>query len=175
MFNCINCGAGLPDGANVCPYCKAVQANSNNVYSHIPNTPHDKVISGDRNPAQPQQIYSFNPHSLDENQQFYFQQHLSESINDSSTAKGLGIVSIICAIIPVFIIVCWICGALGIAKANAAIRFSQQAGNPQIFSEAVSAKSLCKTGLIISAVVAGVALMGILVVSIFAGIYGMNL
>lgn len=171
MFNCNNCGASLPDGANACPYCGAVQANVNNVYTHIPNTPHDTVFSGAQN-NEPRQPYGMNPQSFDENERFYFQQKLAESINDASTAKGLGIVSIICAIFFSFVIVCWICGALGIAKANSAMRFAQQTGNMQLYNEAASAKSLNKIGLIISAVILGAVVIGFIFFTTVFGILG---
>lgn len=171
MFNCNTCGANLPDGANACPYCGAVQANANNLYNRIPNTPHDTVMSGATNTA-PRQPYGLNPQSFDENERFYFQQKLAESINDASTAKGLGIVSIFCAVIFSFVIVCWICGALGIAKANSAMRFAQQTGNMQLYNEAASAKQLNKVGLIISAVILGAVVIGVIFFTTVFGILG---
>ena len=174
MYNCKNCSAQLPDGANACPYCGAVQQSTNNLYAKIPNTPHDTVFEENKN-VQPQHPYGMNPNSFDENQRFYFQQKLTESINDASTAKALGIVTIVCALIPTFIIISWICGAMGLAKANAALNFAQQTGNAQLYSEALAAKSRNKTGLIISAVVACLGVVGIFAFVVIAGALGMAL
>jgi len=174
MINCPNCGVSLPDGANACPYCKTVLQNVNNVYAHVPNTPHDTVLNGAQTTGYSQRAYDFTSPEVNENKQFYYQQKLMESINDASTARGLGIISIICAIFSALIVVCWICGALGIAKANSAMLFAEQTGNMQLYNEAAKAKSLNKTGLIISAVIIGAIVIGFALLTLGAAVFGVK-
>ncbi len=146
MFYCHTCGAELPDGANFCPSCGAVQ-NANNVYGKIPNTPHDTAFSGYQ-PTGPK-----TPYASPEEQSFVYQQRHLEAMKDASNAKVFGIISIICAVISSFVILGWIFGAVGLAKANSAAAFAQQTNNFSLLAEANSAKTLNKAGLIISGVI----------------------
>ena len=169
MFYCKKCNMSLPDGANVCPYCGEVQ-NNRNTYEQIPNTPHNTSLSTSYYTGEMKPQYGTNPYSPDEGERFLFQQRLTESINDAATAKALGTVSVICGILASFFIVCWICGAIGIAKAKSAMDFAQRTGNSQLYDEAKRALKLNRTGLIISAAVIFVAVFGFLMFSMIIGL-----
>lgn len=155
MFYCHTCGAELPDGANFCPCCGAVQ-NANNVYGKVPNTPHDTTFSAYQ-PTGPK-----TPYASPEEQSFVYQQKHIEALKDASYAKTFGIVSIVCSVISSFVLLAWIFGAVGLAKANSAAAFAQQTNNLSLLAEANSAKTLNKAGLIIAGIITGFGVLALI-------------
>ena len=149
MF-CKNCGSTIPDGSAVCPFCSSPQE---------PAAP--------QQPAQPeyQQPQYQQPAQPDYQQNAYQQPAYQQPVapapqgkSEASTAKTLGIVAIITAFICTPL-VAFICGGIGMSKANAVL-----AVNPAD-PEAQSAKKLNMIGIIIAAVVAVIGIIYSIVVN----------
>ncbi|MCR5207338.1 MAG: zinc-ribbon domain-containing protein [Eubacterium sp.] len=139
MAKCIFCGADIPDGVALCPYCGRLQQ------------PGAQGVNYNYAPPQPTQY------------DLYARQQERNAKKDLSTAKTLGIVSIVCAVICSFLIVGIVCGVIGLGKAKNAMAYAQQTADLIMYDEAKSARTLNRIGLIIATViVVGAVVLGIL-------------
>ena len=169
MIICPTCGAQLQDGTAVCPTCGAQLAAYNAPPQPQPQQtyyqPQPQYAPPQYQQAPPQQQYGApDPWQV--------QYQTMDKMNDVSTAKTLGIVSIIGAF--VFTIVCWICGGIGLSKANEIIAFAKQTGNLQLLAEAESAKKLNKAGLIISFVFIGLGILAGILIAVIGAAAGLG-
>ena len=133
MSYCPQCGTYIPEGENVCPNCQTViGAAPQPQYQQVP-------------PQQPQY------QQVPPQQPQYQQMPMNNPVKDISTAKVLGIVAIVFGFFRP--LVSWICGGIGISKANKAIDYARSVGDMMLLQEAESAKKFNKIGVIIGIVV----------------------
>lgn len=175
MAYCTSCGAQLPEGAANCPICGSV------IYEHVNQTntpPQPQYTQPQGEYYQPPQEGNYyqppydtqqqNPYTAPQQQYGYNQVQNAQEAKNVSTAKTLGIIAIVFAFIRP--LVSWICGGIGISKANSAIAFAQQIGNAQMVSEAENAKKFNKIGIILS-IVLYVILIILIIMMVSLGVF----
>ncbi|MBQ9228097.1 MAG: hypothetical protein IJ168_04615 [Eubacterium sp.] len=176
MAFCNICGSNVPDGAATCPICGSVMASQSPRPEAAPNgapqpTPTAAPVNpysqpsgqyGNQNPYSPQGTYT-QPTGYAQPVQ---PTPVASPYQDVSTAKTLGIVSIV--MIFVFLPACWICGGIGLSKANAAITLAQSYGDMMLLQQAQEAKKLNKIGLIIGLVLTGISILSAVLVLIMS-------
>lgn len=141
MF-CQQCGTQIPEGALSCPACGSAvsQAQYGQAgYNQAP--PQYGQPQYQQAPPQYGQVPPQNPNMY----------------RDLDTAKTLGVVSIVMAFF--FPLVCWICGGIGISKANGIINMAQMNNDAYLLEEAKSAKKTNKIGVIIGIVLTAVSVL----------------
>ena len=138
MF-CNNCGNFAPEGSAVCPYCSS-PLGAQNAQGAQPNY---------QQPTYQQPTYQQPTYQPPAYQPPAYQQPAYQPTNpEISTAKTLGIVSIITAILC-FTLASFICGGIGISKANSVLALNPT--DPL----ALEAKKYNKIGLILAGVLTG--------------------
>ena len=157
-MNCPNCGYYLPDGSTACPNCGVAFGQQ----------------TGSRGSQQGQQ---YQQQYQQQNQQQYQQQYRGQYgannpyagnpmiKNEIETSKGLGIASIVCAVVG-FRLVGLILGIVGGSKIKRVLPMC-----PNDFS-ALDAKKYCKIGTILSAVMIGLGIFGAIASIVITIIYG---
>lgn len=155
---CNNCGANIPDGSAVCPYCAASTAPSVNSQSPYGESQYGQSQYGQTQYQQPQYgqpqygqpqyqqpQYGQPQYGQPQYQQYGFQQPYGAPIyneKDISNSKTLGILSIIFGFFSPLI--GWILGGIGMSKTKNVLAIAP--GQP----EAESANKLCLAGVIVS-------------------------
>ncbi len=140
MF-CSKCGSQITDGALFCPNCGAAVEQNNNYYNTEEQMPENNYYNpsaqndGYQNPVQQQYQYG-------NDAGFLAQKELS-------TARTLGIVSIVLGILGINLIA-WICGGVGLSKANRYLNIY----DPQLQILAKESRKLNIIGLVITSVLA---------------------
>ena len=159
MAVCPKCGANLPDGVNFCNVCGASMTPPQPQYQQ-----QQQQYGEQQQPVyqQPQQQYGEQQPQYQQPQYQQvppqqYQQFVNPAQKDTSTAKTLGIIAIIFAFISP--LVSWICGGIGISKANGAINVASQMGDMMTLQDAEQAKKLNKIGVIISIVIAAISIL----------------
>lgn len=201
MAFCNVCGTSVPENATNCPVCGSFMASQTPSqpqqapsYTAPPYTapPYSAPQQPQPQPqpqAQSQPQQPVNPYSTQAGQ-FAGQNPYSpqgayaqpapgmppvtatDPHKEASTAKTLGIVAIVTAFL--WPLVCWICGGIGISKANSAISMAQAYADPYLLSEAEEAKKLNKIGIIIGIVLTVISIIGIIVLASLGVMAGLN-
>ncbi len=96
----------------------------------------------------------------------------TDPMKEISTAKTLGIVAIVMAFI--WPLVSWICGGIGISKANSVITMARSMADPYLLSTAEEAKKLNKVGIIISLVLTALSFILIIILGAAGVMAGLN-
>ena len=154
MKTCPSCSGQNDDNAAVCRFCGA-------------NIGYPPYQNQNQYYQQNNQQYNAYPNGY----QSTYDPRVSALKNDISTAKTLGIVSIV--FIFFMQLVTFVCSLLGISKANSAIEQAKLINDPYLLKEAEDAKKMNKIALIVTIIIWAVAiiscvLMAILGVGLFS-------
>lgn len=186
MAFCNVCGTSVPDNATNCPVCGSFMATQAapqpapqpqaQPYVAPQPQPQAQPYTAPQPQPQPQPQQPVNPYSTQSGQyagqnpyspQGTYQQTsgmppvmMADPHKEVSTAKTLGIVAIVMAFF--WPLVSWICGGIGISKANNVVTMAQAYADPYLLSAAEEAKKLNKVGIIISIVLAALSIIGII-------------
>jgi len=143
MAYCSNCRNYVADGSRICPYCHAaIPQAAPNYYTRNPGY----------NPPPPQPQTFAQPVDIMDQQ----------NRNNLSNANTLGIVSLVLAIIG-FHLIAWICGGVGLSKANSVPEL------PQYANDRHKARLLNIWGIIIPFIKVALALLFYLIVFLIYG------
>ena len=171
---CPNCNSFVDDSAQFCPNCgqslaQKEAAESDQEYSQNQNTNYNTNDQQNYNNQYYNQGYN---NQYGYNQQGYNQYNPNAQAfavkSDIDTAKILGIVAIVCAVLG-FHIVGIIVAAIGSSKANRILSMY-----PGSF-EANEAKKYCKIGLVLSIVFVVLSVVFCIIAGILSALYGYSI
>lgn len=176
MVYCNICGTAVPENATNCPVCgsymntqaaappqpQAQPQPQANPYSAPPQpTPQVNPYSqqpgqySNQNPYSPSGTYVVQP--VTPVQPMPGGPVPTDPNKMASDAKTLGIVALVAAFfLP---LAAWICGGIGMSKANQCILMAQAGADPYLLNTAESAKKLCLAGIIVGVVRAVLVMM----------------
>ncbi len=177
MIYCKKCGSEMPEGTRFCMNCGSeiveqvvpayqppqpeqppYQQPAQPQYQPYGTQPQPDATYQPYGAQQPQPEVTYQPYGAQQppyapqqaNTQGFYQQPVeqAEAYNLAAKAKSNGIVAIVFAFfIP---LVSWICGGMGLSKANKALDYGNMTGDQQLIDDAKKAKTLATIGLIIS-------------------------